>query len=89
MEVDCNCDENNSLLAENDIQGVCSFEKNHDKDKPIDMNKYCNFFLKQQLLRDEPCSHSDTKCISRQRRCADEMESVIITCLSCGRVQQK
>lgn len=60
-----------------------------NKEYPINVDVYCDFFLNQIILCDEPCSHAKTKCITKQKRCSDEMETVIITCLSCGRVQNK
>lgn len=64
-------------------------EHTSSKDLPVQIEKFCNFFLNQTIYRDEPCSHANTKCIAKQKRSCDEMETVILTCLSCGRVQNK
>lgn len=84
----CNCyySDQTKNIDEN-INGIVEHTSN--KEYPISLNKYCDFFLNQVILRDEPCSHVNTKCITKQKRCNDEIETVIITCLSCGRVQNK
>lgn len=76
-------------LVENINGHVQIIEHTSIKDSPVAIEKFCNFFLNQNIYRDEPCSHANTKCISKQKRSCDEMETVILTCLSCGRVQNK
>lgn len=87
-------DENKCICLNNKIDDYDAMnngivEYTSIKEYPINIKQYCDFFLNQIILRDEPCSHSNTKCITKQKRCSDEMETVIITCLSCGRVQNK
>lgn len=97
MASNCNCSTTYNNVEEND--DVEMYDSNFNgnnipttdlvKDHSINIEKYCNFFLNQEILRDEPCLHPNTKCVSKQKRCADEMESVVITCLSCGKIQKK
>lgn len=98
MASDCNCYTYNNVQNNEDVDMYDDNENGNgnnisapssSKDRPINIEKYCIFFLNQEILRDEPCLHSNTKCVSKQKRCADEMESVVITCLSCGKIQKK
>lgn len=89
IESGCVCDDDEDGDGDVTMTSNGVVEHTTTKDQPINVSSYCNFFLSQIILRDEPCSHSNTKCVTKQKRCSDEMETVIITCLSCGRVQNK
>lgn len=78
-----------SMESGDDANSVGIIEHTSNKEYPINMERFCTFFLNQQIFRDEPCSHVDMVCVTKQRRCNDEMETVILTCRSCGRIQNK
>lgn len=56
--------------------------------KPVvDWEKYTSAFLNQSIPKDDPCKHEKFSFVSKQTRCADEIQTNFITCRLCGKVQ--
>lgn len=55
--------------------------------KTVDWSKYRDTILKQVIPIDEPCKHDEFSYLSKQTRCADEIQTNFITCRLCGKVE--